>query len=526
MNIKNRGAFYTPKVISEWLTDRVKKYSFEKERNVINVLEPSCGDGAFIKAIESSFQCGDYHLDAIEIEPLVLDSLRIGNTDFISLINDDFLFWETSKKYDLVIGNPPYIARKRLNKEQTQKCKSIHVENGLANKEISNIWTSFVIKSSSVLSEKGILAFVLPTELLQVNYAKEIRKYLLDEFHRLEIISFKSLAFEDIEQDTVILIAYKNINLEGGLFFSEVSDTKQLSHQNLNFLCHHGDHNAKWSSYILTEDEMKFVDEIARKCNKISHYCKSVAGIVTAANSFFILTSDEVKSLNLDKYTKRIVKKGMLVNGKIEITPQMFDEISISGKPCYLMDLNGIPESEFSKELQNYLLSGVDFGIPDRYKCKLRERWFDVPTIWKSEGVFFKRGHLHPKLMVNRAEVYVTDSAYRIKMNDGYDIESLVYSFYNSLTLLFSELNGRYYGGGVLELTPNEFKGLPIPYLKVNKKDFLSLSKKFSNKKCIEEIIKDNNKVLLLSIEGLTANELEVIHDLYIKVKQRRLRIS
>ncbi|HHQ4746911.1 TPA: hypothetical protein ACSQX0_003786, partial [Vibrio cholerae] len=191
--------------------------------------------------------------------------------------------------------------------------------------------------------------------------------------------------------------------------------------------------------------------------------------------SFFILTSDEVKSLNLDKYTKRIVKKGMLVNGKIEITPQMFDEISISGKPCYLMDLNGIPESEFSKELQNYLLSGVDFGIPDRYKCKLRERWFDVPTIWKSEGVFFKRGHLHPKLMVNRAEVYVTDSAYRIKMNDGYDIESLVYSFYNSLTLLFSELNGRYYGGGVLELTPNEFKGLPIPYLKVNKKDFLSL---------------------------------------------------
>jgi adenine-specific DNA-methyltransferase len=49
-------------------------------------------------------------------------------------------------------------------------------------------------------------------------------------------------------------------------------------------------------------------------------------------------------------------------------------------------------------------------------------------------------------------------------MKEDYDLNSLIFSFYNTLTLLMSEIEGRYYGGGVLELIPSEFKKLPIPY--------------------------------------------------------------
>ncbi|TMP38220.1 Eco57I restriction-modification methylase domain-containing protein [Pseudoalteromonas rubra] len=524
MNTKFNGSFYTPVEIAEWLTERVSKnYTAYKK---VKVLEPSCGDGVFLDTFSAAFGDTVYTADAVELNShahqLVLDK----KTPNVNVYNGDFLFWETRSSYDLIIGNPPYIARKRLDDKQAEKCKQIHISNGLENKEISNIWTSFLIKSASHLSNKGILAFVLPTELLQVNYSKEIRKYLLDRFERLEIISFKSLAFEDIEQDTVILIAYKKTEMENGLYFAEVSTVSQLRSQNLTFTRHHGDHNAKWSSYILTEEDMSFLEGVSEKCKKVSDFCTSVAGIVTAANSYFILTSDDVKKYKLEKYAKKIVQRGIFINGSVEISESDYNEISNSGKPCYLIDLNSVKESEFSDSLMQYLKKGRELEIHQRYKCKLRPRWFDVPSIWKSEGLFFKRGHKYPKLVVNNADVYVTDSAYRIKMKSDYNIQAFAYSFYNSLTLLYSELNGRYYGGGVLELTPNEFKSLPVPYVDIEKEEFSLFSQNFKSKKTIEDLIKINDEKVLSSIKGLSPDDIIRVHNIYQKVKRRRLRES
>ncbi len=54
-------------------------------------------------------------------------------------------------------------------------------------------------------------------------------------------------------------------------------------------------------------------------------------------------------------------------------------------------------------------------------------------------------------MVVNEVDDLVTDTAYRIYMNKEYNIKSLTFSFYNSLTLMFVELFRRSYGGGVLD---------------------------------------------------------------------------
>ena len=95
--------------------------------------------------------------------------------------------------------------------------------------------------------------------------------------------------------------------------------------------------------------------------------------------------------------------------------------------------------------------------------------------------------------MINEAQVYVTDSAYKICMKTGFDLSSFIYSFYNTLTIVCSELFGRYYGGGVLELIPSEFKRLPIPYVAINEKifqQFYNRAKKAAN---ITEILQEND---------------------------------
>ena len=493
----------------------------------VHILEPSCGDGSFLAALETSLShnnCEAY-IEAVELDPKVGEDTAV-KYPRVNFFNKDFLFWEPKQKFDLVIGNPPYIVRKRLNSSQAEKCKYIHVTTGLKDREVANIWTSFVIKSAEMLFDNGVLAFVLPTELLQVNYSKEIRNYLLKNFARLEIISFRNLAFEFIEQDTVILIGYKKHADEAGLYFSEASSIDELNSEELIFNKQHGDHDIKWSSYIFAEDEISFIKAISDKLLKVSDLCSSVAGIVTAANGYFILSQEEVEKYDLSKYVKHIIQKGMYVNGSAELLTKDYELLKSSNKPCYILDLNNIPEDSFTERLRAYLQIGEQKNIPERYKCKLRQRWFDVPSIWKSEGFFFKRGHHYPKFLVNKADVHVTDSAYRIKMKDGEDVESFAMSFYNSLTLLFSELNGRYYGGGVLEITPNEFKGLPIPRYKANQGDYKNFIQEFKKKSSIENFVVSNNNKVFSSVDGITESDISHIHKLYKKVKNRRLRRS
>jgi hypothetical protein len=72
-----------------------------------------------------------------------------------------------------------------------------------------------------------------------------------------------------------------------------------------------------------------------------------------------------------------------------------------------------------------------------------------------------KRAHHYPRLLCNRAGAYTTDTAYRIRPT-RLSATGLVAGFVNSLTLLAAELEGRHYGGGVLELVPSEIERLPV----------------------------------------------------------------
>jgi adenine-specific DNA-methyltransferase len=109
-------------------------------------------------------------------------------------------------------------------------------------------------------------------------------------------------------------------------------------------------------------------------------------------------------------------------------------------------------------------------------------------------------------------------------MKENYKMESLIYSFYNSLTLLYAEILGRYYGGGVLELTPNEFKHLPIPYVNISEVNFEGFAKDFKMKHSIEEILQKNDLVILGENLGLSLEEIRKINIIYEKLKNKRLR--
>lgn len=522
MDKKRTGSYYTPSYLASFISKRV--FTHFEGRTSVSILEPSVGDGAFVEELKKIEQVS-LKLTALDInkEELEKASLKWNkkNSNFKEI---DFLEFEYSKKFTLIIGNPPYVKKNRLTSKQIELSKRIHESENLTEVSVKNIWTTFLVKSNKLLDKNGVLAFILPSELLQVTYTEEIREYLKKEFERIEIFTFKDLMFECKGQDTIVLFAYKKSE-NRGQFFSEIQSRNILEKNNFklrknNTLVELG---YKWTHHFLSSEEILFLEDLRSKLKTIDFYSSSKPGIVTAANKFFIVNEETEKEYKLSNYTKPIIQKGLFVNGGVVFKQSEMLELQHSNYPTRLLQLNN--EERISKKLSEYLAVGEGLGIPDRYKCKIRDKWYVIPNISSSPNAFFlKRSHLYPKLIKNNSGAFVTDSAYKVEMRDSYNLNSFIYSFYNTLTLVFAEIRGRYYGGGVLELTPNEFKKLPIPYTVIDNNQFEDFTDKFENKQNIEEILFQNDSNILNSNLGISAIELEKLIVIRTKLTKKRMR--
>lgn len=330
--------------------------------------------------------------------------------------------------------------------------------------------------------------------------------------------------FECKGQDTIVLFAYKKADQKGEYFTNITS--KEALEQN-DFILNHNnilvESNVKWTHHFLTSEELTFIDNLKLQLKTVNDYSHSRPGIVTAANKFFIIDKKTEEKYNLSEFTKPIIQKGLFVNGSVVFSNKDIQKLEENNRPTKLLQLND--NDKIPNKLREYLSLGVAEEIPDRYKCKIRNNWYVIPNISvKPEAFFFKRSHLYPKLLKNNSNALVTDSAYKVEMKNGYDLNSFIYSFYNTLTLLLSELDGRYYGGGVLELTPNEFKKLPIPYTQIDNIEFDNFTQSFENKNNIEDILNLNDFRILNSTLGLNDIDIKRLSEIRNKLKKKRLR--
>lgn len=513
---KETGSYYTPQRLASFVSEiAIKQFH---SGTSLSVLEPSVGDGAFLRALNHHSEASEKirSITSIDVDQIAIKKARYlkrkVNFKFkTKFLNRDFLDFQSKVEagFDLIIGNPPYITRRNLSLEMREKSNFILKSQIETKRNASNILEAFILHSLSMLNEQGVLCFILPKEFLNVNYGQSILNHLTENNYGILLYDFSDKLFEGIDQEIICLVASKQFD-KFGLQFFEVNqkfEAKLIRRETTEELEKRDRANIKWSFFSSNSDDLNFLEALYAECKNLSNYCSSSAGIVTAANDYFILDAETVKDFNLSPYCKPIIQKGAFVNGKAYISHIEHQKLIDEEKPCYLIDLNTV-EDISCPDLQAFLEIGEAQDIHNRYKCKLRRKWYQVPSIWASEGVFFKRTHEYPKLIDNQDHIFVTDSGYRIIMNEEFNIESLVYSFYNSFTLAYAELAGRHYGGGVLELTPNEFKKLPLPYKKTSAKTYLNFQETFTDKKDIQSFLNDHDNAILKDVLGMGKNEI------------------
>jgi len=522
---KLRGGFYTPDPIASFILS----WGINGSTNC-DILEPSCGDGVFLEQIKKhDFAYNSItgiELDEVEAEKsnaIDIKNMKIINTDFHTYCN------HTKQRFDLVIGNPPYIRYQFFDRNQQVEAADIFIKAGLTYSKLTNAWVSFVVGSSLLLKEHGgKIGFVLPAEILQVSYALQLRKFIAQYFNNINIISFEKLVFPNIQQEVVLLLCEKNNTDKHNIEHIELKDASDLKMLDMNRLKSPKKRidfkSNKWTFYFLEQDEIDFLETIAQRRNipTLGKYANVEVGITTGSNDFFTVPLTTIEQYDLHHYAKPMVGRSVQVNSVV-FNHNDWEKNKFSKSKAHLLVFPEKQKLDQKNGAVRYIAHGENLGIHKGYKTGIREDWFVVPSLKISDALFIRRNNLYPRLIINEAQAYTTDTMHRVFLRPGTEIKAFTASYYNSLSLAFTEVCGRSHGGGVLELMPNETEKVLLPYHKENADLLLQIDTLIRAKTNIEEVLNITNEVILKQHYGLTDGEIALAHSIWKKLSTRRL---
>lgn len=529
---KLRGGYYTPKLIANYLSNWALRNQNER------VLEPSCGDGNFI---ESAFEVSESKAININLVAVEIDAEEIAkaksrvSSGKVEWINEDFFrayskLSQVENKFDVVIGNPPFI-RFQYFDDESRDIAFNHLRNiGYKPTKLANSWAAFTQLSIDLLNDGGRLGMVIPAELLQVKYASELRERIVKHFDHIILVGFKNLVFPDIQQEVVLLLAEGKHSKEGNIcdvhtiqVESERDlDTTILEDKISHTEAKHTHPGMKWTSFFLPEEYFSALDRLQKHKNlvKLGDLASVDVGIVTGRNNYFVLNDETVDQYDLINYCTPMVGRTSAIN-TIDFNDFMFSKSRVK-YPSYLLDLKNIEENNFSNGLREYISLGEDASVHTGYKCSVRKRWYEVPSIYISDGFLFRQIYKYPLLVSNTAKVACTDTIHRVRLLKDISMSQLSAAFVNSLTFAWSEVCGRSYGGGVLELETREAEELPIPFTADIHLD-VELVDNYLSDGNVEAALDYVDNMLLIGYLGMSNYDVNMLRQSWIILRDRRI---
>lgn len=251
---KTNGVYYTPKDVVAFIIsncfikavnmhdEKIAKsgksdFSIDQAQSLAckkNVLDPTCGSGEFLisalqekikiiskfkntddsTALEilSTIHGNDINIESIEITKVrlffelikhITDSNRFSEVAKIinsNMTTEDFVDVDSTKfaKYDIIIGNPPYV-------EDSKSISRPKIRYG-------NIYANVLQNSIDLLSDNGVMGFIIPISYVSTPRMGTIRKYIKDKTSKQFVLNFADrpdCLFASVHQKLSILIATK-----------------------------------------------------------------------------------------------------------------------------------------------------------------------------------------------------------------------------------------------------------------------------------------------------------------------------
>ncbi len=202
------------------------------------------------------------------------------------------------------MGNPPYITYRGkevvdISDEELNRLISLYPNS--AEYKV-NSYALFTENGIRLLKNKGILSFIIPSTILQNEYLKKIREFIIRKYHLKKIISFSNKVFEAITDSIIIFVSNE-------FFIDQESVVIRKSDLNFNTnndqsIYFQKEWNNKENSFVIniktSIEENKLLSKIESNSSFIEDYLEVYVGIV--ANGIKKFLSNSKKNNNYQKH--------------------------------------------------------------------------------------------------------------------------------------------------------------------------------------------------------------------------------
>jgi adenine-specific DNA-methyltransferase len=464
---KARGAFFTPPEVASFIAEWAVRTASDR------TFEPSCGEAIFmLAAVDRLRTLGargnlDKQLHGAELHApsavAAFDALQARGAS-ASIAIGDFFEFSFEREYDAVIGNPPYVRYQDFTGEPRERARAKALAAGVSLTGLASSWAAFVVEAAQLVKPGGRLGLVLPAELLSVNYASPVRRFLMSRFARVRLVVFHERVFPGVLEEVVLLLAEGDgptdtVEISSALNLAGLDDLETVRWKPRS-------PDDKWTAALIASDSITDYADAIRDGTFIDleDWGATDLGMVTGNNRYFTLSAERVRELRIpERDLMRISPPGSRHLRGLTFATAAWRELADEGRPVYLF----LPQRDNpSAAARRYIAEGEAHNVSAAYKCRVRTPWWRVPTVAAPDLFLTYMNHDAPRLVTNAARVSYLNSVHGVRLHAGLRAlgrSTLPLATLNTITLLGAELVGRAYGGGLLKLEPKEADRLPVP---------------------------------------------------------------
>ena len=524
---KLRGGFYTPDQLVDLCWARVASL---KPGDGLRVLEPSAGDGAFLRGLNRS-PLHDRARWVQVIELLNREAAKCSDA-LVALdapgrvICGSAIRWaaQTDDEFDVAVGNPPFVRFQFVDDADRRSAKRLAIRMGLPFAGVSNLWLPVLLGALGRLRVGGVFAFVVPAECFTGVSAASLREWLVTNTTQLRFDLFAPGSFPAVLQEVVVLSGRKCIRGAGPM---DCTLAEHSSRSRLSLTKHMINLGPDpWTRYLLSTSQLSAFDVAvaSEAVQPLGMHARFGVAAVTGANAFFSVDDETLRRYDLGRWSRPLLPRIKHAPGLVYTDDDHIASVE-GGSRAYLLDFSAERDDpHLHLGAAAYLDAGEDQRIHLRYKCRIREPWFRVPHIRPGHLMLSKRSHYYPRVVVNDAGAVTTDTIYRgcLTGRSPCSSKDLAASFHNSLTLLSAELQGRSFGGGVLELVPSEVARLHVPVIPGFEAELERLDLTAREQRDPQSLVDETDKLVAKAEIGLNPDLVEILSEARIALMSRR----
>ena len=474
---RNRlGQFATPSPLARDILAHAK--DLLPQGSPVKFLDPALGSGAFYAALKRVFDPQSITCAAaFEIDPHYgKPAQELWEAQGLNLTHGDFTKAEPDPSYNLIICNPPYVRHHHLSAEDKARLheRSLGVT-GCKLSGLAGLYVHFLLQAHAWMAPGAISGWLIPSEFMDVNYGREVKRYLLNKVTLLQIHRFSP---DDVQfADALVSSAIVWIKNEApapdhqplftfGGTLSAPQITKPVSSKDLAS-------EAKWSRFPRHEVRVAEVNG----SQQLGDLFSIKRGLATGDNKFFVLSEQQVKDREIPKSALRPILPSPRYVKDDEVQAD-HDGLPTNVGRLYLLDPK-MDEDEIRQAhpaLASYLDEGRDSGVHEGYLCRGRKRWYDqeqrgpAPIVCTYMGRSDGKSGRPFRFVRNRSQATVANTylamypkpALQERLDKDPGLMDRLWQQLNAISpeVLLGE--GRVYGGGLHKLEPKELSKVPL----------------------------------------------------------------